>query len=185
VAGEFIVHIGYQHPPDDLIRIARKAGARIVYVSLRPDRDFVRDKNVIWIDPMWDWPDACVPLEGYDVPLLAASGVINGAIAWDIYRGVPKAFGTTRAMGYLRRRSLMDAARPASEHSAPSTDGSGTSGTSGGGPCSGHAGDQVQPSHVPSTSVRSPQPTQDEAQTSPSGLVQYSHQCVLDHVWLS
>jgi hypothetical protein len=84
--GDFICHIGYQHPPDDLPRIASKCGARVVYVSLRSDRDFTRDKSVIWIDPMWDWPDACVPLEGYDIPILAASGVINASIAWEIYR---------------------------------------------------------------------------------------------------
>jgi len=84
--GDVIVHIGYQHPPDDLLRLAKKCGARAVYVSVRPDRDFTRDKDVIWIDPMWDWPDACVQLEGYDIPILAASGVINGSIAWEIYR---------------------------------------------------------------------------------------------------
>ena len=55
-------------------------------MSVRPDRDFTCDKSVIWIDPMWDWEDACVPLDGYDVGLLAASGVINGSIAWEIYR---------------------------------------------------------------------------------------------------
>ena len=84
--GDLIVHVGYQHPPDDLLRLARKCGARVVYVSLRSDRDFTRDKSVIWIDPMWDWPDACVPLEGYDIPILPASGVINASIAWEIYR---------------------------------------------------------------------------------------------------
>jgi hypothetical protein len=86
VPGDVIVHIAYQHPPDDLLRRARPAGARVVYVSVRPDRDYLKDSDVIWIDPMWDWPDACVPLEGYDVPLLAASGIVNGAIAWEIYR---------------------------------------------------------------------------------------------------
>jgi hypothetical protein len=35
---------------------------------------------------MWDWPDACVPLEGYDVPILAASGIVNAAIAWELHR---------------------------------------------------------------------------------------------------
>jgi hypothetical protein len=84
--GDLMVHIGYQHPPDVLLRRARPAGARVVYVAVRPDRDFVKDDGVIWIDPMWDWPDACVPIEGYDVPLLAASGIVNGAIAWEIYR---------------------------------------------------------------------------------------------------
>jgi len=85
-AGDFIAHVGYQHPPCDLLRKARAAGARVVYVCLRPDRDFARDRNVVWIDPMWDWADACVPLEGYDIPLLAASGVINGSVAWEISR---------------------------------------------------------------------------------------------------
>jgi hypothetical protein len=84
--GDVAVLIGYQQPADDLLRKARPAGARVVYVAVRADRDFTKDPDVIWIDPMWDWPDACVPLEGYDVPLLAASGILNGAIAWEIYR---------------------------------------------------------------------------------------------------
>ena len=83
-AGDFIAHIGYQHPPDGLLRKARKAGARVVYVCLRSERDFIHDRNVIWIDPMWKWPDACVPLEGYDIPLLPASGVVNGSVAWEM-----------------------------------------------------------------------------------------------------
>ena len=82
--GDFVSHVGYQHPPEDLLRKARAAGARVVYVCLRTDRDFERDQDVIRIDPMWDWSDACVPLEGYDIPLLAASGVINGALAWEL-----------------------------------------------------------------------------------------------------
>jgi hypothetical protein len=85
-AGDLAILVGYQHPADVLLRKARPIDARVVYISLRSDRDFVNDPGVIWIDPMWDWPDACVPLEGYDVPLLAASGILNGAIAWDIYR---------------------------------------------------------------------------------------------------
>lgn len=85
-SGDFVSLIGYQQPADDLLRRARPAGARVVYVTLRSDRDFVEDPGVIWIDPMWDWPDACVSVEGYDVPLLAASGILNGAIAWEIYR---------------------------------------------------------------------------------------------------
>jgi hypothetical protein len=35
---------------------------------------------------MWPWADAVVPLEGYDVPILPASGIVNAAVAWDIYR---------------------------------------------------------------------------------------------------
>ena len=84
--GDLAVHICYQHPTDALLRKARPAGARVVYLSLFADRDFTKDDGVIWIDPMWNWPDACVPLEGYDVPLLPASGIVNGAITWEIYR---------------------------------------------------------------------------------------------------
>jgi hypothetical protein len=83
--GEVTVHIGYQHPPSLLLRRAREAGAKVVYVAVRPDRDFRDDEGVIWIDPMWDWPDACVDIEGYDAPLLAASGLVNGAIALEIH----------------------------------------------------------------------------------------------------
>jgi len=85
-ADDFVALIGYQHPPDDLLRRARPAGARVAYLALYADRDFVRDDGVLWIDPMWPWADACVPIEGYDVPLLAASGILNGAIAWELYR---------------------------------------------------------------------------------------------------
>ncbi len=83
---DVVVQIGYQQPPDVLLRKACPAGARVAYVSVRPDRDYMGGENVIWIDPMWDWPDACVPIDGYDVPLLAASGIVNGTIAWEIYR---------------------------------------------------------------------------------------------------
>ena len=84
--GDAVVHIGYQHPASEILRIARPAGARVAYVTVMRDRDYVNDPEVVWIDPMWPWADAVVPLDGYDVPLLAASGIVNGAIAWDIYR---------------------------------------------------------------------------------------------------
>jgi hypothetical protein len=65
---------------------AAQAGARVVYVDVLADRDYVGNPEVIWIDPMWPWSDACVPVSGYDIPALASSGVVNGAIAWEIYR---------------------------------------------------------------------------------------------------
>jgi len=84
--GDLVVHIGYQHPPSDLIRKVRSAGALVAYVSITDDRDFRRDAGVVRIDPMWDWPDACVEIEGCDVPILPASGIINSSVAWEIYR---------------------------------------------------------------------------------------------------
>lgn len=85
-AGDAIVHIGYQHPPRELLRKATPAGAKVAYVSVMADRDFVKGDEAVWIDPMWPWVDACVTLEGYEVPVLASSGIVNGAIAWEVYR---------------------------------------------------------------------------------------------------
>lgn len=84
--GDVLIHIGYQHPPYRMLQRARPAGARVVYVDLLRHRDYAHDPDVIWIDPMWPWTDACVPIDNYDVPALAASGVVNGAIAWEIHR---------------------------------------------------------------------------------------------------
>ena len=57
------------------------------------DRDFTQDPNVIWIDPMWNWADGCVPIENYEVPILPASGIVNSAIAWDIYESTVRRLG--------------------------------------------------------------------------------------------
>lgn len=84
--GDVVLHIGYQHPPYELFERARPAGARVVYVDLHPHRDYTSDPNVIWIDPMWPWSDGAIELDGYEVPLLPPSGIINAAIAWEIFR---------------------------------------------------------------------------------------------------
>lgn len=84
--GDVLIHIGYQHPPYRLLDRARPAGARVAYVDVMRHRDYANDPGVIWIDPMWPWADGCVEIEGYDVPALPASGIVNGAIAWEIHR---------------------------------------------------------------------------------------------------
>lgn len=84
--GDFAVHVGYQHPPSLLLERITNAGGKAAYMSVLWDRDYAGNPGVVYIDPMWDWADACVTLEGYDVPILAASGVLHGAIAWEIYR---------------------------------------------------------------------------------------------------
>ncbi len=86
VSGDLLVHIGYQLPPATLLEKLKKAGARAAYLSLHCDRDFADDPEVLWFDPMWPWSDACIPLDGYDIPILASSGVVNSAIAWEIRR---------------------------------------------------------------------------------------------------
>jgi hypothetical protein len=84
--GDVVIHVGYQHPPYELFERARPAAARVVYIDLHPHRDYTADPGVIWIDPMWPWSDGAIDLNGYDVPLLPPSGIINAAIAWEIYR---------------------------------------------------------------------------------------------------
>lgn len=84
--GDLVFHIGYQHPPADLLARAKAAGARVLYVDLYEHRDYRNDPNVIWVDPMWPWDDAVVEVPGYDIPLLPPSGIVNSAIAWEIWR---------------------------------------------------------------------------------------------------
>jgi len=69
-----------------MLERAKSSGAKAVYIAPYMDRDFPTDKDTIWIDPMWPFGDACVPIPGYDVPALASSGVVNAAIAWELYR---------------------------------------------------------------------------------------------------
>ncbi|MCX8063559.1 MAG: hypothetical protein N3G21_00105 [Candidatus Hydrogenedentes bacterium] len=84
--GDVIIHIGYQHPPRTMLERATSAGAKAVYVAPYMDRDYPTDSDTVWIDPMYPFGDACVPISGYDIPALPASGVVNAAIAWEIYR---------------------------------------------------------------------------------------------------
>lgn len=84
--GDVLVYVGYQHPPIEMLRDAKTAGARSAYVSVRPDRDFPTGASNIWVDPMWPFADACVYLPGYDIPMLPASGIVSAAIAWEIAR---------------------------------------------------------------------------------------------------
>ena len=86
-AGDVLLHIGYQHPPYELLPKAKHAGARVAYVDILQHRDYPNnDSDVLWIDPMWPWADGVVTIPNYDVPACPASGVINAAIAWEIYR---------------------------------------------------------------------------------------------------
>ncbi|MEW6238066.1 MAG: hypothetical protein AB1656_21970 [Candidatus Omnitrophota bacterium] len=84
-AGDAVIHIGYQHPPEPLLKKARSAGARVVYADILSARDYRDDPGVIWIDPQWPWADGCVRVEGYDIPILPASAIVNTALAWEIY----------------------------------------------------------------------------------------------------
>src|SRR5690606_19001726 len=58
-AGDVVIHIGYQHPPYRLLPKIAQAGAFLAYVDLYEHRDYRSNPNILWIDPMWDWTDAC------------------------------------------------------------------------------------------------------------------------------
>ena len=51
---------------------------------------------------MLDWPDACVPVPGYDIPVLPACGIVNAAIAREIHRLGAAGACETRADGGTR-----------------------------------------------------------------------------------
>jgi hypothetical protein len=78
-----VLHIGYQTPPTSLLREQAKAHFKFFYsaVDLGPT---VQSKDLVRMDPHWPVEDGCVKIEGYDVPALAESGVINAAIYWSI-----------------------------------------------------------------------------------------------------
>jgi hypothetical protein len=84
--GDVVYHIGYQHPPTRILCHARDNGYKVVYSAVLEDRDFRDAADVIWIDPMFRWEDAVVPLEGYPVPILAPSGMLNAVLTWELYR---------------------------------------------------------------------------------------------------
>lgn len=67
--GDVLLHIGYQHPPYELLPRAKHPGARVAYVDILQHRDYPNnDEDVLWIDPMWPWADGVVQIPTYDVP---------------------------------------------------------------------------------------------------------------------
>lgn len=95
--GDVLLHIGYQHPPYELLPRAKHAGAKVAYVDILQHRDYPNnDSDVLWIDPMWPWADGVVQIPNYDVPACPASGVINSAIAWEIYRQTQEALAAKK-----------------------------------------------------------------------------------------
>jgi hypothetical protein len=84
--GDVILHIGYQHPPASLLRYAAAHGCKVAYSSVLEDRDYRDAPDVTWVDPMFRWEDAIVPLDGYPIPILPPSGLVNIVLTWELYR---------------------------------------------------------------------------------------------------
>jgi hypothetical protein len=81
--GRFFLYLGYQYPPQALVEQAAKEHFALSYITVRPASPR-SSSNIIYMDPAWPLPDACVTVPGYDIPILPASGVIDAAIYWSI-----------------------------------------------------------------------------------------------------
>ena len=78
-----VVALGYQHPAQLLIDAARLHRFKLLYTCVERGADD-RSDDIVYVDPHWPMDDACVPLEGYDIPILPASGVVQAAVYWSV-----------------------------------------------------------------------------------------------------
>lgn len=83
--GDVVIFLGYQSFPWALARAVTAEGGRwIVTCSHRPPTEPAAASGNVYLNPMWDVQDACLPLKGYDVRLFPLSGIMDGAIYWQL-----------------------------------------------------------------------------------------------------
>ena len=81
--GDLFFFLGYYNRPKAAYEVARQAKALIAEIitgargSEGPSPDYV-------IHPQWPFGDALVPVPGYDVEILPASGIVQSAIYWAV-----------------------------------------------------------------------------------------------------
>jgi hypothetical protein len=75
------VVLGYQDAPQIAIDAATLRRTRLLYTSAKRGEGDGRD-GIYFVDPHWPIEDACVAIDGYDIPILPASGVLQAAIYW-------------------------------------------------------------------------------------------------------
>ena len=80
----FVLYLGYQFAPQKLVDQARAMKVKLVYSDVQPAQPPEPAGNILYIDPAWPLTDGCVTLQGYDIPILPASGVVQAAIYWTI-----------------------------------------------------------------------------------------------------
>ena len=80
----FVLYLGYQFAPQRLLDQAKTTGIKLVYCDVQAAQPAEPAANILYIDPAWPLADGCVTLQGYDVPILPASGVVHAAIYWSI-----------------------------------------------------------------------------------------------------
>ena len=80
----FVLYVGYQFAPQELLDQARTGELKLVYFDVRPGQPPEPASNILYINPAWPLTDGCVTVPGYDIPILPASGVVQAAIYWAI-----------------------------------------------------------------------------------------------------
>ena len=75
----------YQDFPWQMVSELQQAGRPIVLTcSQSPLATFTGEPQHVYINPVWPIEDGVVELEGYDVPLFPASGLMDTAIYWQL-----------------------------------------------------------------------------------------------------
>ena len=82
--GRFVLFVGYQGAPQNLIDSAGPGDFVLSYMSVQKGKLPEGSDRLIYINPYWPINDNCVSVPGYDIPILPASGVIDAAIYWAI-----------------------------------------------------------------------------------------------------
>jgi uncharacterized phosphosugar-binding protein len=84
-SGDLFFFLGYYRRPKRAYEIARNHNCQIVEIITgtdAPARDGMEPDYVI--HPGWYYTDSLVPVPGYDVPILPASGILQSAIYWAV-----------------------------------------------------------------------------------------------------
>ena len=79
--GLFTVVLGYQKAPQLAVDAVHFSRDVLLYTSVQRARDD-RASYIYYIDLHWPLEDGCVQVNGYDVPALASSGVMQAAVYW-------------------------------------------------------------------------------------------------------
>ncbi|MDD5705763.1 MAG: hypothetical protein PHR35_07540 [Kiritimatiellae bacterium] len=82
-SGDVIVYLGYQAFPWSQLKTLT-AHQAVVMCSLPAPAEFTSSPNHVYLNPFWEIPDGCLDVEGYDVPLIPLSGIMDTAIYWQL-----------------------------------------------------------------------------------------------------
>jgi len=80
-----VIMLEYQATPWELLGTLSESTVPIILTcSQPPPAEFLNRPNSFYMNPHWPSTDAIVPLPGYDVAVLPASGVLDAAVYWQL-----------------------------------------------------------------------------------------------------